>query len=426
NPVVPQCVIDQQQAQAALGAGRIDAIDPDLDLPTTTRFNIGFSHRTDFGGAARGFFDDWQIGVDYIHSDATNALDFIDLTLAQIGTAADGRPTFNAVDPTLPGCDAVFQGVRRGFIGPADQLAQGGACDAGGDDQDILLTNVAGKSGNSDVVSMQAQKRWDYDNRFGYGALNLNIGYAYTDVTDVNPLTSATATSNFEEVATTNFNLNTVARANSFSRDTLTFSARLEQEFFRDLTSAITLRYRGRSGRNFSFVFDDGGNDFGDTDNEDRNLLYVPEANDPRVVFRSAADEAAFNQFIQEQGLEGDRGTTLERNSQRNPWFNDLDMRLEQEFPVFVNNWLPDAKGLFFVDFDNVLNLIDSDRNVFESYRRGDVNGTAPVIEVEVQSDGTLEYFDFDERFLEANGGGLVTNTAGSLWQIQFGARFEF
>ncbi|MEM7730435.1 MAG: carboxypeptidase regulatory-like domain-containing protein, partial [Pseudomonadota bacterium] len=46
NPVVPQCVIDQQQAQAALGAGRIDAIDPDLDLPTTTRFNIGFSHRT--------------------------------------------------------------------------------------------------------------------------------------------------------------------------------------------------------------------------------------------------------------------------------------------------------------------------------------------------------------------------------------------
>lgn len=426
NLVVPQCIVDQQQDQAAQGSGRIDAIDPDLDLPTTTRFNIGFTHRTDFNGAANGLFDGWNLGVDYIHSDNKDALDFVDLTLSPIGTAADGRPVFNAIDPLLAGCDAVFVGPRTGFTGDAAQLAQGGACDAGGDDQDILLTNVVGSSGNSDVFSVQAQKTYDYENGFGPGSISINAGYAYTDVTDVNPLTSATATSNFEEVATAALNNSRVATASSFSQDTITLSARVEQEFFKDLKSAITVRYRGRSGRNFSYAFDSSGNDFGDSDNEDRNLLFIPNLNDPNVAFATPEDEAGFNQFITEQGLDDLRGTIIDRNTENDPFFNDLDVRLEQEIPTFLNGYLPDARGLFFVDFDNILNLLDDDRNVFQSTRRGDVGEAVPVTDVLVNPDGSFLFSDFDESLLEENGGGLVTNTAGSLWQVQFGLRFEF
>lgn len=427
NPVLPACVIAQQQAQAALGQGRSDAIDPNIELPTAIRYNIGFNHNTDFRGAAGGFFDDWTIGFDYIHTINEDALDFVDLTLTPIGTATDGRPVFNAVDPLLAGCDAVFAGPRTGFVGPAAQLAEGGACDAGGDDQDILLTNVAGPSGNTDVVSLQLAKRWDYEvPGLGDGAFNLNIGYAYTDVTDVNPQTSSTATSNFEEVATAALNNSRVATASSFSRNTVTLSARLEQDFIADLTSAISVRYRGRSGQNFSFAFDSGGNDFGDSDNEDRNLLFIPELGDPNVTFATPADEAGFNQFITEQGLTGLRGSIIGRNTQSDPFFNDLDLRLEQELPTFLNGFLPDARALFFVDFDNVLNLISSSRNVFEEFDRGDVAEAVPVIDVEVQPDGSFVFSDFDEDLLEANGGGLDSNVNGSLWQIQFGIRFEF
>ena len=427
NAVLPQCILDQQQAQAALGQGRTDAIDPNLTLPTAVRYNIGFNHITDFGGTAGGFFDDWTVGVDYIHTINEDAFDFVDLTLTPVGFATDGRPVFNAVDPLLDGCDATFNGIRSGFIGPADQLAEGGACDAGGDDQDILLTNVQGPSGNSDVVSFQLAKRWDYQvPGLGDGAFNVNFGYAYTDVTNVNPQTSSTATSNFEEVATAALNNSRAATASSFSENTVTLQARLEQDFFSDLTSALTLRYRGRSGQNFSFAFDSGGDDFGDSDNEDRNLLFIPELGDPNVVFATAADEAGFNQFIAEQGLEDLRGSIIGRNTQQDPFFNDLDLRFEQELPTFATQYLPDARALFFVDIDNFLNLIDDSRNVFSEFDRGDVNEAVPVIDVTVNDDGTFTFFDFDDDLLAANGGGIDTNVNGSLWQIQFGVRFEF
>ncbi|MEM7662034.1 MAG: TonB-dependent receptor [Pseudomonadota bacterium] len=441
NASIPACIIAQQQAQAALGQGRTDAIDPNLELPTAVRYNIGFNHITDFGGAAGGFFDDWSIGVDYIHTINRNTLDFVDLTLTPIGTATDGRPIFNAVDPLNNLCDAVFLGPRAGFSAPLEQLleedtdADGntiettplGACDSGGDDQDILLTNAVGGEGNSDVFSIQASRRWEYEvPRLGDGAFNLNVGYAYTDVTNVNPNTSSTATSNFEEVATATLNNSQVATASSFSENTVTVSARLEQEFFSDLISAITLRYRGRSGQNFSFAFDSGGNDFGDSDNEDRNLLFIPEIGDPNVVFATPEDEAGFNTFIAEQGLEDLRGSIIGRNTQQDPFFNDLDIRLEQELPTFLNKYLPDARALFFVDIDNFLNLINDDRNVFEEFDRGDVLEAVPVIDVTVNDDGTFTLFDFDEDLLLANGGGLDTNVNGSIWQVQFGFRFEF
>ena len=427
NAAIPACVIAQQQAAAAVGAGRIDAIDPNLQLPTTTRFSLGMSHLTDFGGAAGGFFDDWTVKVDYIHTIPENTFDFIDLTLTEIGTAPDGRPTFNAVDPLLPGCDATFLGPRQGFSGPAAQLAQGGACDAGGDDQDILLTNAVGGDGNSDTASFQLAKRFDYElGNIGPGAISLNFGYAWTDVTNVNPNTSSTATSNFEEVAVATFNNSRVAPSGLFNEHNVTLSARFEQDFIQDLTTAITLRYNGRSGRRFSFVFDDGGNDFGDTDNEDRNLLFIPELGDPRVIFDAPATEAMFNQFIAEQGLEGSRGSILTRNAFEDPFFNDLDIRFEQELPTFLNGVLPDARALAFVDVNNFLNLIDDGANNFRQFDRGDVNEGVPVIDVTDNGDGTFTFENFDDDLLEANGGGLETFINPSVWQVQFGIRFEF
>ena len=206
----------------------------------------------------------------------------------------------------------------------------------------------------------------------------------------------------------------------------MTLSARFEQDFFTDLTTALTLRYRGRSGQNFSFAFDSGGNDFGDSDNEDRNLLFIPELGDPNVTFATDADETGFNQFIAEQGLEGQRGSILGRNTQQDPFFNDLDLRFEQELPTFLTSYLPDARGLFFMDINNVLNLISSNRNVLEFTQRGDVGEAVPVIDITVEDDGTFTFFDFDEDLLEANGRNIDTNSRASLWQIQFGVRFEF
>ncbi len=434
---IPQCVIDQQQAEAALGAGRIDAIDPDLDIPPVTRYNIGFSHLTDFGGAAGGIFDDWTFRFDAIHSETTDALDFVDLTLTQVGVAPDGRPIFNAVDPLLPGCDAVFQGPREGFFGPSEQLAEGGACDAGGDDQDILLTNADGPSGDATTISFQLSRAWDYTTPFvnNDGSFSLNFGYAWSDVENVNNNTSSTATSNFEEVATATLNGSSLANSPLFNRHNVTLSARLEQDFFRDLTTAVTLFYNGRSGnfRSFTFSSPDGGNvnafDFGDTDDEDRNLLFLPLLDDPRVVFVDAVNgdgevlqtaaeaEAGFNAVITELGLDGLRCQVVNRNIENNPFFNDLDIRFEQElYTPFEDHFF-----LFFVDVENFLNLIDDGANVFEEFDTGSCGvECVPLIEVGLTEDGSqfqFSNFDFD---------GFDTNIDSSIWSVQFGIRYQF
>lgn len=426
----PQCAIDAQQASAQLGLGRVDAIDPDLELPTVTRFNIGFSHTFDFGGSARGLFDDWSLNVDYIHTINDDTFDFIDLSLTQIGTAPDGRPTFNSIDPLRAGCDATFVGPRAGFTGPAEQLVQGGVCDrlgSGDPIQDILLTNSVGGDGNSDTVSFQLSRRFDWNvPRLGDGGVNLSFGYAYTDATIGNPATSATATSNFEEVSVSVLNRPPLAPSPLFNEHNVTLAARFEQEFLPELTTAISLFYNGRSGRRFSFNFDDGGNDFGDSDNEDRNLLFIPELGDPNVIFSSPTVEAQFNQFVAEQGLEEFRGSILPRNAFQDPFFNDLDIRFEQELPTFLNRFLPDARALVFADVENFLNLINDDRNLFQQFSRGDVAEGVPVIDVTDNGDGTFTYFNFDDDLLLENDGGLFEVIAPSVWSVQFGVRFEF
>ncbi|MEM9669467.1 MAG: carboxypeptidase regulatory-like domain-containing protein [Pseudomonadota bacterium] len=427
----PQCAVDAQQASAALGLGRVDAIDPNLELPTVTRFNIGFSHSFDFGGAAGGFFDGWDLSVDYIHTIPENTFDFVDLGLTPIGTASDGRTIFNGVDPLLEGCDAVFIGPRVGFSGPADQLVEGGACDRGTGtaQQDILLTNAVGGDGNSDTFSFQLSKRFDWEfPRLGDGGVDLTFGYAYTDVTNVNPNTSSTATSNFEEVALSEINNPRVAPSALFNEHNVTLAARFEQDFISDLTTAVTFFYNGRSGRRFSYVFDSGGNDFGDSDNEDRALLFIPELGDPNVVFATPEDEMGFNQFIAEQGLEDQRGSILGRNAFQDPFFNDLDIRFEQELPTFLNRLLPDARAVVFADVQNFLNLINDDRNVFNRTQDffSDVAETRPVIDVAVQDDGTFLLSGFEDEVLDANGNALAPEIEASLWQVQFGIRFEF
>jgi len=441
NIAIPQCLADSVVADAAAGGGRIDAIDPDLNLPTITRYSLGFNHLTDFRGAAGGFFDDWSVNASYIHSINNDALDFVDLTLAPIGTAPDGRPILNAVDPLLPGCGAVFLGPRAGFSGSADQLAEGGACDAGGDDQDILLTNARGNQGNSDTFSLQLAKRFDYRvPNLGDGAVDINFGYAFTDATNVNPQTSSTATSSFEEVATAAINNNSVGTSGLFNEHNITLAARVEQNFFSDLTSAITVFYSGRSGRQFSFTFsspdDDNVNafDFGDSDDEDRNLLFVPEiggvtfvdaVDEDGVILQTAADaEASFNAFVAAEGLEGFRGQILPRNAFQDPFFNDLDIRFEQQLPTFVTQYLPDANALFFVDVENFLNLIDDSRNLFESRDRGAIAEGVPIIEVGLDPNNP-DQFQFS-NFSPASQLDFDQNIDSSVWSVQFGVRFEF
>ena len=72
----PQCAIAAGSAQTAAGLSDTQSTDPEFDVPTVVRANLGFA--TDFG-VESGFFSNWRLNVDYIYSRFRNTLNFVDL-----------------------------------------------------------------------------------------------------------------------------------------------------------------------------------------------------------------------------------------------------------------------------------------------------------------------------------------------------------
>lgn len=416
---IPQCVIDQQQAEAAQGAGRIDAVDPDFKLASQNRYSFGIAHYTADTGV--GFFDDWQINLDFIYSDARNTPDFVDLTLTPVGTAPDGRPIYNAINPELPGCNATFVGPRTGFNNVTDE------CDSGRDDQDILLTNSVGGDGSTTTISAQFQKDFDFSERTN---LNFRAGYAFVDATVGNPTTSSTATSNFEEVAIANLNHPVVAQSQFSNKHNITIAATFQHEFIEDHPTSLGIFFRARSGRPFSYTFDgDTGEDFfGDTDDEERILFYVPTGpDDPLIDISglSAADTTAFFNFLETSGLSEYAGQVSPRNAFEQPWSTDLDLRFQQDIPTPFEG----HKLEFFLDFENFLNFLGDGNNIQRFADNGAIAEGVPVAPAAI-ANGQYVFTRFNP------GGGDSSDfnfdpindrdVDDSVWRIQVGLRYKF
>ncbi len=415
---IPSCIGDQQRAQAAQGAGRIDAVDPDFKLASQRRFSFGVAHYTADTGI--DFFDDWQVNLDFIYSDANNTPDFVDLTLTPIGTAPDGRPIYDAINPQLAGCSAVFIGPRDGFTNYTP------ACDAGRDDQDILLTNSL-EDGHTTTISAQFQKDFDFSEKT---SLNFRAGYAYVDSKVGNPTTSSTATSNFEELAISDLNHPVLAPSQFANKHNITIAATFEHEFIEDHPTSMGIFFRARSGRPFSYTFDgDTGEDFfGDTDDEERILFYVPTGpSDPLIDITglSASDTTAFFSFLETSGLSEYAGQIAPRNEFEQPWSTDLDLRFQQDIPTPFEG----HKMEVFLDFENFLNFLGDGNNVQRFADNGSVAEAVPVAPAAIVNGQYV--------FTRFNPGGSSSTNFGfdpindrdvddSVWRIQVGIRYKF
>lgn len=182
--------------------------------------------------------------------------------------------------------------------------------------------------------------------------------------------------------------------------------------------------FSAQSGRPFSFTFDGGGVFADGSSGNDNALLYIPTgANDPNLA--PTSDFVAVQSLVDflndidpdASGIGADCdfefGQTIARNSCRNDWIFDLDFRLSQEIPGPGNLFDVDDKITLFLDFDNFLNFIDSDANVFR------VRGSFVDL-VDVDGDGRSEISDFnpdDQEFI---------GFSSSVWRIQLGVRYEF
>jgi hypothetical protein len=363
---------------ASLALAPTNAVDPDLDIASQWRSSLSVNYDANLGM----FGDGWLVGADLLYSKILNAYQWTDIRSVPIGTLPDGRNRY----------------------GPINGVAT--------TNQDLLMTNET--RGRSIIGVARLSKSWDW-------GLGIDASYTRSNVKDTNALTSATAGSLYGNNAFFDPNRAAYGRSIYEIRDQFKFGADFRRSFFGDYDSRISLFGEVRSGRPYSITGLDRGTGrlpvYGTIGNGGRVLLYVPQMNDPRVVFDSLESEAAFNDLVQELGLEKYRGRVVPKNSQRSPKFFKVDLHLSQELPA------PVGPGRFkvFADLENVLNMINKN---WGSLRQVEFPYTAPIATVEcAQTSGTNCTQYRYSRITDVN---EVLQGRQSLYQVRIGARFEF
>ena len=269
------------------------------------------------------------------------------------------------------------------------------------------LTTFKDVEPESDIYSISFEKTFD-------NGIDLYLSYAHQEREMAHAMTSSIIFSSATRFPV--FDHLTPVNSPSHYEVEHAFDYKLSWQgnIFGDLETSIALNGFRQSGTPFSYTF------LGDlsgyrTDGENIDLLYVPSLNDPNVLYADGFDLEAFNQFLDDSGLSGYRGNAVPRNSFNSPWEGTFDIRIAQQLPTGGIT----GKATFFVDIENVLNLINSDWGGFENYAGGTMNSRG-VVEAEVDDQGRYVYKSFDID------GDPVRKIGKSVWQLKVGLKYEF
>lgn len=421
----PQCVVDGGANRAARGEADTQSTAPDFDVPTVTRASLAFVTTV---GTESGFFSDWNMQLDYIYSRYNDPLNFVDLVQVPDiringGFTVDGRPIYAAIDNTFPGCNAQLVGTGGT---PPTYTGVTAACfrntvtgrDASVDDF-IQLTNDG--SSEAHTASFILSKIFDGGVFTEGGSTLFRIGYAFTDSNNARNNQSSTATSSFDVTAAFDRQDPAVSTATTETRHNITAAINFREQFVDGYDTSLGFFFRAREGRPYSLVFDNGGV-FADRSSGSENaLIYVPTGvNDPNLSPSSDAQAVQdLINYVEASGCDYTPGATIERNTCRNDWHFDLDLRFSQELPFLGSlTGIADDRIELFADFANFLNFIDDEWNILRS--RGGFNGLVPVTDGGVDQQGRYIIDEFnpdDQNFI---------SFGASAWRIQIGARYEF
>ena len=263
-------------------------------------------------------------------------------------------------------------------------------------------------------------------------SFDLRLGYAYTNAKVGNPVNSSTDTSSFEEVAVAVINDVKIGPAVWANKHNIVLGATFRHFFWDDNATTIGIFFRTYSGTPFSYTYDNNTPTtvFGDSDNEERNLFYVPTGpNDPLVDFSELDEQGTTQDFfdwMDRKGLSKYAGKVSPKNGFEQPWNTDLDLRVSQEIPLPRYN----HRLVFFFDIENVLNLFSDSSGLQKYYSMGDVQEGLPILDAALSDDGSQYiYSGFapgGSKSSAPNYNPVFYDVDDSVWRIQLGLRYEF
>ncbi|MEM9532221.1 MAG: carboxypeptidase regulatory-like domain-containing protein [Pseudomonadota bacterium] len=351
----------------------VDVVDPNLEQPTIWRANLAYDRQLPWGinGTA-----------ELVHTEVENAIQYRHLNLGTPnGTLPDGRNNYF--------CDAANR--------------SGGRCNRDDNFNDVLLLENTSE-GSATNFTLDFSKRFN-DN------WSIRLGKTWSRADAVNPGTSSRAISNWNNRATFNPNEEQETTANYEIQSRTVASLEFRDNLFGDLETSVTMFYERRSGRPFSFTFDNDANgDF----IRDNDLLFVP--NGPGdVVFTDPSEEAEFFALVDATPcLNRFRGTVVTRNHCRSESVGSLDISIRQELPFF--DW---GGGEVYLNILNFGNLINDEWGRIDQVP---FEYVAEVVDMEgLTADGRYIYDLTRTNFTRRQDG-----IGQSRWQVQAGIRISF
>lgn len=388
----PAAQIDLIPAGARTGTQSIDFIDPELGQPSVWKANLAFDHELPWWGvvgAAELVLTSVKEGIYYQHLNLGNAT----------GIGQDGRLMYwnaNGYDPanwTASGNNPSDAGVRN----------RSGAVSAF---SDAIIARPTSK-GESQQLTLSLNKP------FNNGQWSWMAAYTYTNANEVSPLTSSTSGSQWGNLNTFNPNEEVSARSSYEIRDRFSAAISWKHAFFGNYNTTVSTFFESRSGRPYSYTFDNDAN--GDS-RSGNDLLYIPSAPGD-VLFGSPAEEAAFWEFVNgNEYLSQHRGQVAERNGATSPWVNQFDVRVSQELPGFMSG----HKSEIWLDILNIGNMLNKDWGQIEEVA---FPGNRGVVEYGGIDAATGKYV---YRFNNPDQLRIYDDRGISRWALQVGFRYKF
>jgi hypothetical protein len=393
----------------AIPAASVDLLDPSVRQPSIWKANLGFEHALPWGGLI--------VTAEYLHTKTKDGLYYENLNLgAPTKTGTDGRDLFYTPTAYNPAC----------WSGTGTLITNTTACTSA--NRNRALSNASYVNilnikrtglGKGDLITVGISRPTTK-------GLGWSLSYTRTDATEVSPLTSSTANSNWSGRSIFNPNEEVAANSAYLVRDRVNAHLTWNQKFFGNYRTSFGATYEGREGKPYSWTFNNDLNGDGLAGND---LMYIPSAaGSGEVLFAGAdaaaraANEARFWEFVnQYDELKKNTGRVMKRGDSFAPWTNSIDLRVSQEVPGL---WAG-HKGSLTLDIFNFGNLLNK--------KWGRIN------EIGFQSAGGQARSFVDFAGIDAATGKYVYNTRQSVeslevrqarnesqWQIQASLKYEF
>ncbi len=201
-----------------------------------------------------------------------------------------------------------------------------------------------------------------------------SAAYTYTDARDINAQSASTAGSLYTgNPYVTDVNAPALSFASNLLKHRVIANASYRKEYLKNFATTLSVIYEGRSGTNFSYVYNCDYNN----DGVASDLIYIPRSREEVVLATTnPADTRTTDQIwqqldsyiAQDKYLSGRRGQYAERNGGVAPWVNVLNLRVLQDLFVDVAGKRNTLQLSWEVT--NFLNLLNSDWGLVQNPAR--------------------------------------------------------